>query len=128
MRPATASAPDSEPVRPRGPFYRLSPSRQRRTMELLAAGAAVQLAFFLRFERRMTRTGGPGIIAFELAGEDGSAAILQRWGESGRAAARSSLRLDFVFPATYAPLQALGCLAAARDESSLTAEPSVTSF
>lgn len=50
----------------------------------------------LRYERRMKKTGGPGIIAFELAGSSAKAtAKVDRWGTNGACAARTSILLDF---------------------------------
>ena len=72
--------------------------------------ALLQLGVFLVLERRMKRTGGPGIIPFELAGSRQEAQrILNVWGSEGRAAARRSLMLDYLFPPTYATLHALAC-------------------
>jgi hypothetical protein len=62
----------------------------------------------LRFERTMHATGGPGIIAFELAGsEHRTTDILDRWGPRGAAAARTSLRLDFGYMCSYGVFAAL---------------------
>ena len=62
----------------------------------------------LVLERRMRRSGGPGIIAFELAGSASRAEdIMTRWGSSGQRAARLSLWLDFGYMATYGVLTAL---------------------
>jgi len=56
----------------------------------------------------MHSTGGPGIIAFELAGnEDRASAILDGWGPKGVAAARTSLWLDFGYMSTYGVFAAL---------------------
>ena len=55
-------------------------------------------------DRRMQRGGGPGIIAFELAGPEGGPAILARWGDDGQRAARASLVLDFPFLCAYTTL------------------------
>ena len=55
-------------------------------------------------DRRMQRTGGPGIIAFELAGPEGGPKILERWGAEGQRAARASLVLDFPFLVAYTTL------------------------
>jgi hypothetical protein len=79
---------------------------------VLAAAELAQLVPLLLLERRMQRTGGPGIIPFELAGtRERAQQIIDTWGGEGCAAARISLLLDYPFPATYAPLQALLCLA-----------------
>jgi hypothetical protein len=72
-----------------------------------------QLGPLIALERRMKRTGGPGIIPFELAGTPVKAnRILEAWGDEGRAAARKSLILDYPFPATYALQHAIACTAA----------------
>jgi len=62
----------------------------------------------LTLERQMHRTGGPGIIAFELAGNaERAQRIISAWGDGGRRAARRSLQLDFGYMATYGVLTAL---------------------
>jgi hypothetical protein len=62
----------------------------------------------LVLERRMGRTGGPGIIPFELAGSAERAhRIMCAWGEDGRRAARWSLWLDFGYMLTYGAMTAL---------------------
>jgi hypothetical protein len=62
----------------------------------------------------MKRSGGPGIIPFELAGTSERAnRILEAWQDEGRAAARLSLLLDYPFPASYSLMQALACSEAA---------------
>ena len=97
-----------------GPFGGLSAPGRRRTIGVLLTAELAQLAPLLAVERRMRRTGGPGIIPFELAGSSERASeIIATWGEDGCAAARRSLRLDYLFPTTYAPLQALACSASA---------------
>lgn len=98
----------------RRPFARLSRPNRRRALWALAAAVLVQLGPLLLLERRMKRTGGPGIIPFELAGSQESAQrIMKAWGSEGRRAAKRGLVLDYPFPATYAPLHALACTAAA---------------
>jgi hypothetical protein len=58
----------------------------------------------------MMRTGGPGIIPFELAGSTEKAqAIMARWGSEGRAAARRSLVLDFPYLVAYSGVHAIWC-------------------
>jgi hypothetical protein len=65
-------------------------------------------AVMLVLERRMRRSGGPGIIAFELAGSASRAEdIMTRWGSDGQRAARLSLWLDFGYMATYGALMTL---------------------
>src|SRR5690242_1781841 len=62
----------------------------------------------LVLERRMRRSGGPGIIPFELAGSESRAEeIMTRWGSDGQRAARLSLWLDFGYMTTYGILTAL---------------------
>src|ERR1700744_183106 len=62
----------------------------------------------LTLERQMQRCAGPGIIAFELAGNaERAQRIMTSWGDGGRRAARRSLRLDFGYMATYGALTAL---------------------
>jgi hypothetical protein len=77
----------------------------------LAAAAVSFLGYtavMLVLERRMRRSGGPGIIAFELAGSASRAEdIMTRWGGNGQRAARLSLWLDFGYMATYGVLTAL---------------------
>jgi len=65
-------------------------------------------AVMLALERQMRRSGGSGIIAFELAGNAARAQrIMDAWGDGGRRAARRSLQLDFGYMATYGALTAL---------------------
>jgi hypothetical protein len=62
----------------------------------------------LTLERQMHRSGGPGIIAFELAGNaERAQRIISAWGDDGRRAARRSLQLDFGYMATYGALTAV---------------------
>jgi hypothetical protein len=62
----------------------------------------------LALERQMHRSGGPGIVAFELAGNATRAQrIMSAWGGDGRRAARRSLYLDFGYMTTYGTLTAL---------------------
>jgi hypothetical protein len=81
-----------------------------RDKRLTAASAAfvVYTAVMLLIERRLRATGGPGIIAFELAGTEARAEdIMARWGSDGQRAARLSMWLDFGYMATYGALTAL---------------------
>ena len=58
----------------------------------------------------MKRAGGPGIIAFELAGTPARAnRIMDAWGTEGRRAARLSLVLDFAFLVAYSGFHANVC-------------------
>ncbi len=100
--------------RPVPPFAALTGEARRRAIWALAGAEVAQLAAFRSLERRMKRTGGPGIIAFELAGSaERAQQIIATWGGEGRSAAKLSLLLDYPFPATYALLQALACNASA---------------
>lgn len=90
-----------------------SRARRRATVAAAGAGQVALLVPLLRCERRMRRAGGPGIIGFELAGTpDRARRIMSTWGEDGRAAARTSLLLDFPYLVTYSVLQYAACLAA----------------
>ena len=82
---------------------RPAPARSHgRALRLLGAGQVALLVPLLALERRMQRTGGTGIVAFELAGTPERArSTMRAWGDDGRAAARASLLLDFPFLATY---------------------------
>jgi hypothetical protein len=56
----------------------------------------------------MRATGGPGIVAFELAGSGFRAEqIMKQWGRDGQLAARASMWLDFGYMTTYGALVAL---------------------
>jgi hypothetical protein len=71
---------------------------------LIAAGVATVVLFMAMSpaENRMTDTGGPGMIPFELTGgQDRAGEILSEWGEDGRDAARESLWIDFGFLLAY---------------------------
>jgi hypothetical protein len=81
---------------------------RRRDLIWAATGFAAYTSVMLALERQMRGTGGPGIIAFELAGNTTRAQqIMSAWGEDGRRAARLSLQLDFGYMATYGALTAL---------------------
>ncbi|MCV7331985.1 hypothetical protein [Mycobacterium cookii] len=65
-------------------------------------------AIMLSIERRLRRGGGPGIIAFELAGTASRAEVmLDAWGPEGRRFARLSMWLDFGYMASYGALLAV---------------------
>lgn len=85
-------------------------SNRRRRNDLIWAVTAFAgyTSVMLALERRMHRSGGPGIIAFELAGNATRAQrIMSAWGDDGRRAARRSLQLDFGYMLTYGALTAL---------------------
>jgi hypothetical protein len=87
--------------------------RRRRALIGFGTGQAALLVPMLALERRMKRTGGPGMIPFELAGTSERATqILQTWGPDGQSAARTSLLLDYPYLVTYSALQAAFCDAA----------------
>jgi hypothetical protein len=66
-------------------------------------------------ENRMTDTGGPGMVPFELTGgQDRADEILAEWGEDGQDAARESLWIDFGFLLAYGTFLTLA-LTATRD-------------
>lgn len=77
----------------------------------LSASAVVFVCYtvvMLMVERAMRKTGGPGIIPFELAGSAARADdIMTRWGADGQRAARLSLWLDFGYMLTYGTLAVL---------------------
>jgi len=85
-------------------------SNRHRTSVLIWAVTAFAgyASVMLALERRMHRSGGPGIVTFELAGNATRAQrIMSAWGDDGRRAARRSLQLDFGYMATYGALTAL---------------------
>lgn len=86
-----------------------SGNRRRRSDLIWAATASTGYTFvMLALERQMRRAGGPGIVAFELAGNATRAQqIMNAWGDDGRRAARRSLQLDFGYMATYGTFAAL---------------------
>ncbi|MGN6188566.1 MAG: hypothetical protein ACTHOE_06680 [Conexibacter sp.] len=76
---------------------------RRRALWILGIASLVLFAVLAAIDRQMTKTGGPGIVGFELARTSARAAeILGQWGSSGRDAARVSLWLDFLYLVTYA--------------------------
>jgi hypothetical protein len=89
------------PTQPRVSFF------GSRLIWALAAFAGYT-SVMLGLERQMHRWGGPGIIAFELAGNaERAQRIMSAWGDDGRRAARRSLQLDFGYMATYGALTTL---------------------
>ena len=77
-------------------------------------------------EQRMRRSGGPGMVPFELAGNASRAEdIMTRWGSNGQQAARLSLWLDFGYMATYGALTALLVDRARRRRGHTAALPAV---
>jgi hypothetical protein len=67
--------------------------------------AAFFLAMITRAGHALRRTGGPGIVPFELAESPREAdRIMRAWGPGGRAAARRSIGWDFGFIVAYVVL------------------------
>jgi hypothetical protein len=63
-------------------------------------------------DRKLTGTGGPSILGFELAGsEERAAEIVAEWGSSGRDYARWSLWIDYAFMLSYGVFFTLAALA-----------------
>jgi hypothetical protein len=84
---------------------------------LVASGIAtlVLLLAMSPAENRMTDSGGPGMVPFELTGGQNRAdEILAEWGEDGQDAARESLWIDFGFLLAYGSFLTLA-LVAVRD-------------
>jgi hypothetical protein len=100
---------------PPHPFVRLSPRARRAALLVLAPLALAMMFVLAKLDAELRTPASPaGIVSFELAGERaGAGRILEAWGEQGRRAAARSLRLDFLFLASYAPGLALLCAAAA---------------
>lgn len=83
-------------------------ARHSRGLAAATCGFTAYTAVMMQLEQRMRRSGGPGIIPFELAGNATRAEqIMRRWGPDGRRAARISLWLDFGYMLTYGTLTAL---------------------
>jgi hypothetical protein len=84
---------------------------------LIASGIAVAILFLAMSpaEQRMTDSGGPGMVPFELTGgQDRASEILVEWGDDGRSVAREQLWIDFGFLLAYGTFLTLA-LAATRD-------------
>jgi hypothetical protein len=81
---------------------------------LISAGIATLVLFLAMSpaENRMTDTGGPGMVSFELTGgQDRADEILSEWGEGGQDAARESLWIDFGFLLAYGAFLSIALLA-----------------
>jgi hypothetical protein len=82
--------------------------RRGTTLAAATYGFAGYTAVMLMLEQRMRRSGGPGIIPFELAGNGIRAEqIMAQWGPDGERAAKLSLWLDFGYMLTYGTWTAL---------------------
>lgn len=92
---------------------RTASDTRRRALWGFGIAQVALLAPLVALERRMQRTGGPGIIPFELAGTPASSRqIMDQWGSPGRSAARRSLLLDFPFLVAYSGFNFACCHAA----------------
>jgi hypothetical protein len=77
-------------------------SRRAAAMVVLAAITVALSTYLLGKDAEMRDAGGPGIVSFELAfTEERAAEIRGDWGEAGRDAARTSLRVDFAYLLAY---------------------------
>jgi hypothetical protein len=75
---------------------------RRRALWLLAIATLGLLVVLVALDGRMQDAGGPGIVAFELAGSpDRAAEIMAEWGSEGQDAARVSLWLDYGYLVAY---------------------------
>ena len=97
---------------------------RRRALRSFGLAEVALLAPLVALERRMKRTGGPGIIPFELAGSpERSRRIMETWGADGQRAARLSLLLDYPFLVSYSGAQVALCAAASDALASRGAGP-----
>ena len=91
-----------------GSLRELLMAAMSRALGVSTAACVAYTGGMLVLEQRMRKTGGPGIIPFELAGNASRAEdMMARWGSDGERAARLSLWLDFGYMATYGTLTAL---------------------
>lgn len=75
---------------------------RRRALRISGIATAVLFVVLAIVDEAIKASGGPGIVAFELAGTTGRVAeILGHWGQQGRDAARVSLAIDFVYLVVY---------------------------
>jgi hypothetical protein len=90
---------------------------RRRWLWITGLASLALFAVLAAIDMRLSDTGGPGIVPFELAGtRDRAEEILGDWGASGRDDARLSLWLDYAYLIAYAAFLALA-VAALRDMS-----------
>lgn len=84
----------------------------RRWLWFAGVASVVLIVGLAVLDGRMSASGGPGIVGFELAGSAGeSSRILSDWGARGQDAARLSLWLDFLFLVAYGAFLTLAVLA-----------------
>ncbi|HYI79521.1 MAG TPA: hypothetical protein VEW67_01510 [Thermoleophilaceae bacterium] len=101
---------------------------RRRGLWVLGIATAVLLLVLALLDLRMQDTGGPGIVAFELAGStDRATQIMAEWGQAGQDAARLSLWVDFLYLIAYGAFLSLAILAV-RDAARLRGWDSYARF
>lgn len=84
---------------------------RRRALRISGIATAILFVVLAIVDEAIKASGGPGIIAFELAGTtDRVAEILGHWGQEGRDAARVSLAIDFVYLVVYGVFLTLAVL------------------
>ncbi len=84
---------------------------RRRALRLSGIATAILFVVLAIVDEAIKASGGPGIVAFELAGTTGRVAeILGHWGQQGRDAARVSLAIDFVYLVVYGVFLTLAVL------------------
>jgi len=84
---------------------------RRRALRITGIATAILFVVLAIVDEAIKASGGPGIIAFELAGTTTRAAeILGHWGQEGRDAARLSLGIDFVYLVVYGVFLTLAVL------------------
>jgi hypothetical protein len=84
---------------------------RRRALRISGIATAILFVVLAIVDEAIKASGGPGIIAFELAGTTGRVAeILGHWGQEGRDAARVSLAIDFVYLVVYGVFLTLAVL------------------
>ena len=85
---------------------------RRQWLWLLGVVSGVLFLALALIDFEIQDSGGPGIVAFEVAGTtDRAQEILAEWGESGKDAARLSLWLDFPYLVAYGAFFWLSILA-----------------
>lgn len=86
-------------------------TRRRALIVLAIATVAIGVVLAV-LDGRMRDSGGPGIVGFEFAGSEESAAeILGDWGEEGQDAARASLWIDYPYLLSYGAFLTLAAIA-----------------
>lgn len=84
---------------------------RRRGLWITGIATAILFVVLAIVDEAIKASGGPGIVAFELAGTtDRVAEILGHWGQGGRDAARVSLAIDFVYLVVYGVFLTLAVL------------------